>query len=313
MQRVREYAGWTLGIWWLFFGCSTAEPVRKNSDPQYVEDGSFAPRAVSPAFTDRHPRLCFDQGHHNLAIRKERYQPILGLLESDGFQIHRLESSFQKNDLKSCDILYISAALGFTDTRQRELARRPAFTKDEIRAISEWVKEGGGIFLATDHRPMADSMESLVEAFGVEGSILSVRAPRPMEPFQESGIFEISGEQLTSDHPVIRGRDPSEQVKRLFWFYGGSFKPVQSSDSILRIGSGFKFVDSEDESKKISDYSALGVAMSFGKGRMIAVGDGTMLTSKFDTISGQRTGINRPGSDNVQFSLNAFRWLVRLY
>lgn len=313
MLNFRKWIGACIGASFVFLGCSTTSEIEKIRGPQYVEDGSFSPQAVRPALTSQHPHLCFDQGHHNLAIRKDRYRPVLGLLESDGFQIRYLENQIQKKELEDCDVLYISAALGFSDLQQRALARRSAFTTDEIQIITDWVKRGGGVFLATDHRPMADAMEPLLQALGIEGSVLSVQAPHPLESFQDRGIFEISGAQLMASHPIIRGRDTSEQIKKLYWFYGGSFRGKKSSTAILKVGKGFEFVDSDDDSKQVSDYPALGVASDLGKGRVIAIGDGTMMTAKLDTISGQKTGINRPGSDNVQFALNAFRWLARLY
>ncbi len=56
-------------------------------------------------------------------------------------------------------------------------------------------------------------------------------------------------------------------------------------------------------------YPAVGVAVSFGKGRVAAVSDATMFNSKFDDSVNENTGINRAGSDNFQFALNIFRWL----
>jgi hypothetical protein len=57
------------------------------------------------------------------------------------------------------------------------------------------------------------------------------------------------------------------------------------------------------------------VAIEFGKGRIVVLGEAGMLTAQvvrflFFTI--EKFGFSRPGNDKRQFALNIMHWLTRL-
>ena len=122
--------------------CSTHKLVSKR-EPHYLDDENFHPLAKVKRFSGS-DILCFDEGHNNLAVRKGRYKPVLGLLESDGLKVVHLDKEFSLSRLGNCKLLYISAAMGHKDIGQREEAAKAAFSESEIKAVSEWVKRGGG-------------------------------------------------------------------------------------------------------------------------------------------------------------------------
>ena len=55
---------------------------------------------------------------------------------------------------------------------------------------------------------------------------------------------------------------------------------------------------------------AQGIALKFGKGRAVFLGEAAMLTAQ---VTGQlKFGMNYPGADNRQLALNIVHWLSRL-
>jgi len=54
-----------------------------------------------------------------------------------------------------------------------------------------------------------------------------------------------------------------------------------------------------------------GLAMKFGKGRVVVLGEAGMLSAQIDN-KGRVFGMNYPNVDNRQFALNIMHWLSRL-
>lgn len=130
------------------FACNSPAP-KQFVGAVYSEDTQFHPSVKRPFFVKTHAHLCFDEGHDNLSYLKGRYQPVLGLLKSDGIRIEERRGRFSKETLKTCNLVYISAA------NPPSAEKASVFTPDEIDAIQLWVKSGGGLLLATDQGPMA--------------------------------------------------------------------------------------------------------------------------------------------------------------
>jgi hypothetical protein len=61
---------------------------------------------------------------------------------------------------------------------------------------------------------------------------------------------------------------------------------------------------------------AQGVALAFGAGRVVVLGEAAMLSAQVVELPGQPTihmGMNIPGTDDQQFALNVMHWLSRLF
>lgn len=54
------------------------------------------------------------------------------------------------------------------------------------------------------------------------------------------------------------------------------------------------------------------LTLEYGSGRVVVTGDGTYFSSKTETDNGEKYGINRENTDNVQLALNTFHWLSRI-
>ena len=64
------------------------------------------------------------------------------------------------------------------------------------------------------------------------------------------------------------------------------------------------------------DNSAAGraqaLAFKFGKGRVVVLGEGSMLSAQLTGSDNQPLGMNLPGIDNKQLALNIMHWLSGL-
>ena len=57
---------------------------------------------------------------------------------------------------------------------------------------------------------------------------------------------------------------------------------------------------------------AQGIAMKFGKGRVVILAEAAMLSAQLAGPNRMPFGMNRPGIDNRQLALNIVHWLSRL-
>ncbi len=107
-------------------------------------DPGFNTKVARPAYAGgpTHPRVLFDEAHHNFHTASGRYKPFAELITSDGFQVIPNEEKFAREVLSKGDILVIANALGAERMGMPE-ASNPAFTDAECDAVRDWVKEGG--------------------------------------------------------------------------------------------------------------------------------------------------------------------------
>src|SRR5262249_3510645 len=87
---------------------------------------------------------------------------------------------------------------------------------------------------------------------------------------------------LLGDHPIVRGRNRAEQVRRVVAFTGQSLTVPAHATALLKISSdATESFDPEDQRKIAAGLSAgtkiegrgQGIAMLFGKGRVVVFGE----------------------------------------
>lgn len=57
---------------------------------------------------------------------------------------------------------------------------------------------------------------------------------------------------------------------------------------------------------------AQGVALDYGSGRVVVLGEAAMLSAQLHRFDRHAIGMNVPGYDNRQLALNIMHWLTRL-
>jgi hypothetical protein len=274
-------------------------------------DPNFDTKVARPAYADggSHPRVLFDEAHHNFHTTSGRYKPFGQLIGNDGYQVIPNREKFSAEMLRKGDILVIANALGAEGMGQPG-ASDPAFTDAECDAVREWVRAGGSLLFLTDHAPMGAAAECLARRFEVNLSKGATSDPVNSEGGETSLVFSRQN-RLLGDHPITRGRDESERVKKIQTFTGTSMKGPAASVMILKLAD--TAVDNSfDEEGKTTPAAgrAQGIALGFGKGRVVILGEAAEMSAQL--IGDEKFGMNVPGLDNRQMALNIMHWLSGL-
>ena len=274
-------------------------------------DPDFNTKVESPAYKKNGPKVLFDEAHNNFHTASGRYKPFADLITNDGYQVVPNKQVFSRETLKGHRVLVISNAIGAARMNDAN-ASNSAFTEEESDAVRDWVKSGGSLLLIADHAPMGSANQSLGKRFGVDMSKMYTADEQNFDKeSQNSGFIVYTRDSgRLADHPVTRGRNASERVNKIVTFTGQSLKGPADSIAFLKLADTAMDLMPGQNSKPVSAAGrAQGVAMKFGKGRVIVMGEAGMLSAQ---ITGpQRTpfGMNRPGIDNRQLALNIMHWL----
>ncbi|MFI5454789.1 MAG: hypothetical protein ACHRXM_05000 [Isosphaerales bacterium] len=270
-------------------------------------DPSFDVKVARPAYTQQHPRVMIDEAHHNFHTAGGRYKPFADLVANDGYRVSPNREKFTRQALEKCEILVIANALGPDGMDDREAAK-PAFTEAECDAVRDWVNDGGSLLLITDHRPFGDAAETLSKRFGVEMSKGVTNDPENSEKDRPAELLFTRAKALLGDHPITRGRDDSERLNRIQTFAGQSLKGPANSTAILKLAD--TAIDKVGDKDVSAADRAQGVALGYGKGRVVVLGEAAELSAQM--IGLEKFGMNVPGLDNRQMALNLMHWLSGL-
>jgi hypothetical protein len=281
-------------------------------------DYGWTPAISRPAFTAEHPRVLFDEGHHNASTAgfSGRYWPFARLLRADGYDLVRSRCVFTADALAGARILVIANACGApkpqffglnlpvpTDRRRKD----PAFTREEIEAVRAWVEGGGSLLLIADHAPFGEAAFDLGAALGVTMHKGAVEVPGEVS---DPLLFSAVNGRLGS-HPILTGGGPGDTVSRVMTYTGQSLDGPPGATVLLRLpGSARESVPVADGATSERPAGpAQGLAFELGSGRVVVLGEAGMVTAQ---VAGRIPyGTNTPGNDNARFVLNAMRWLVR--
>ena len=292
---------------------SCAEPV----------DEDFDTSVPVAAYAIDHPRVAFDEGHRNRHTCGGTYSPFADLLGNDGYEVDRLRGKIANEDLEGCRVLVIAGARGAGDD-----PAAAAFEPSECDAIEAFVRAGGGLLLVTDHYPFGSAAQALGARFGVRMSLgMSFDEMEFDREFGDSSELAYSrANWLLRKHPVTEGRWSGERVERVVTFTGQSvqgpegstlflkhsptavLRDVRPSASLASVGGAKKDEVALDlgEERSANDWGQ-GVALEHGQGRVVVLGEATMLTALLD--GEEKVGMNRRGNDNRKLALNIMHWL----
>lgn len=291
-------------------------------------DRSFDATVENPEFRKLRPRVLFDQAHNNIHTMNGTYKPFMDLIVNDGFNVYTNGDIFTGGTLKGYDILVISNPKG------REKKYDPAFTEEECSAVEAWVRRGGNLLLIADHHPIGSAAEILSKKFGVSMSkgftndslhCDTASVTKSAVDGKSQLVFSRAGGSL-GDHPITQGRDSTERIDRIMTFTGQSLAGPEGSVPFLTLSSSAYDVVPDsiwDEPEMIfftntftrfadpvsAEGRSQGIALGFGKGRVVVLGEAAMLTAQ--KFKDEQFGMQVPGIDNKQLAMNIMRWLAR--
>lgn len=277
---------------------------------QQIADPHFDTRVENPAFTKNFPRVLFDEAHYNFDTINNRYKPFADLLFNDGYHLVVNRKPFAKESLASFKILVIVNPLGGEDMDD-EGADGPAFTTEECEALSDWIRAGGALLLIVDHAPFASAAEILAGRLGVDLSKgNTVDAANADKEFNSPSVLVYSRENhLLQPHSITNGRSNAERVNRVLVFGGQSLKGPEGSEAFLKLADTAKDEIAPPGKNASAAGRAQGLAFRLGKGRVVVLADAAMLSAQLSGSDNQTVGMNVPGVDNRQLTLNIIHWL----
>ena len=321
--------GTTFGVVWLLSGM----PVRAR---QQIVDPDFKPVVERPAYPRNGPTVAIDEAHSKFHTAAGQYKPFADLLTNDGYRVIASTRKFETGILAGIDVLVVSNARDLEALKAGNLAS-PAFTERECDVVRDWVRKGGSLLLIADHAPFGHAAESLGKRFGV-----TMGKGWVFDRASTGGIttqLVFSNENgLLGVHPILRGRDASEQVKSIRSFTGQSLGVPVGTTILMKLSTTAREaptpddLDAEAAAARSTDTStgtigshsspvvgrAQGIAMTFGRGRVVVLGEAGLFSAqvvRFTDRNQQREmkfGMNVPGNDDRQFALNVLHWLSRL-
>jgi len=283
---------------------------------QHLPDTTYKIVVEHPAYSKNSPRLMFDEAHYNFHTSTGRYQPFADLLMNDGYRLVVNRQAFTKKTLESFKLLVIANPLA-EDIDEAD-ADKPAFTDEECEVVREWVKSGGSLLLIADPGPFGKSAATLAKQFGVEmGSGVTEDPANSAEEFRPSLIVYSRENHQLVDHPITTGRDTAEKIGRVVVFTGQSLKGGQDAFAFLKLADSAREVKRDSDGQATSATSAAGrsqgLAMKFGGGRVVVLAEANMLSALLgNPPENEPIGMNYPGIDNKQLTLNIMHWLSGL-
>lgn len=279
---------------------------------QQIADTAYHPPIQNPEYeSGKGPVVFIDEGHYNFHTKDGRYKAFSNLLERDGYLVKAYIGEFTQNELAKGKILVISNALSeFAESYA--IPEPSAFTKAEIAVLSQWVIEGGCLFLIADHMPFGDASKALAEAFGFEfsnGFVFDTLIKGP-------AFFNLK-EKTLADCIITKGRDSTESVEQIATFTGQAFKIPGDATSILTFSKNFvnflpdtAWVFDKHTTKFNAEGWSQGAYKEFGKGKIVVFGEAAMFSAQLAGPQKIRAGMNsEEAPENYQLLLNIIHWL----
>ena len=268
----------------VFFGIAALYIFRT---PPQQGDPEFDARVSKPAYTTNDPRVYFDE-----EWSKGLYQPFLDLIRNDGYAVVRHKGRLTREGLTGYDVLILPIAMGFMEGVKTlpglgHHLKGEAFTPEECAAVKNWVDTGGALLLASDYAPTAKSAEKLAKEYGV--TFLDGWAIEPNNHDAGTGrfgfiVFSRANEQLL-DHPVTR------DIDGVMSFTGQAMLFPETATPFLKLSPEARVAPYRENEPRTEPVpaagAAQGVALESGRGRVVVLGEATMLTAVLVRANGR--------------------------
>jgi len=302
--------------------------MRLEAQEQLVDEG-FKPAVSNPAYPEDGPTVAIDEAHFNFHTAGGQYRPFAELLRRDGYNVTILSAGLEPGALAGMDVLIIANAL----PRDEDNPSLPAFTEQECDILVEWVRSGGSLLLIADHAPFGDAAVNLAGRFGV-----AMGKGWAFDRGSDGGITSqlvFSRENgLLGNHPILSGREEREEISVIKTFTGQSIGVPDGAAALMLLGASAREAKTREDmqaegaaasgGEETGSFGVLsipvagraqGLAMKYGKGRIVVLGEAGFLSAQVIRFPDGREikfGMNVPGNDNIQFGLNVLHWLSGL-
>lgn len=256
--------------------------------------------------------IVLDEAHFNYHTLNGRYAPFGKLLTKDGYVLESGNEIFTPDYLSKIKILVVANAMP-DSSKEWRLPAKSAFKENEIKALKQWVEEGGSLMLIADHMPFAGCSAQLSLAFGfnfIDG--FAMRRDKKPE------IFSRKRNNLNRNI-ITAGRTKEEQIDSLMFFTGQGFIAPKEATILTSLNNEYEVLlptlswGFNETTPRMSGLSLVnGAFMEYGKGRLVVMGEAAMFSAFLSGPLKIKSGMNHPNaSQNAQFLLNIVHWLDR--
>jgi WD40 repeat protein len=276
-------------------GVATRRVVGQRNDPD------FDVKVPQPAYAAKHPMVGIDENHRNFDTAGHRYKPFLDLLSNDGYRVSAILDPFTARRLDDYDVLVVANA------QLLQSEQKSAFTRDESESLQNWVRGGGGLLLIANQQSFASASAELAKSFGVEmGRQLAFDSAGRVA----DGLAFAREKNQLGDHAILRGRNAAERINRVLTFNGQSLTGPPGSVALLKFSG--TATERGSGSRTSAAGRAQGLALKFGRGRVVVLGEANTLAAEIYGNPPRHVGMNVPDCDNRQLALNIVHWLSGL-
>ena len=283
---------------------------------QMLNDSSFNASVAKPKYKKQSgPHILIDAGHHNFIVEMGLIKPFVDLASNDGFRTTIDSGAFTPAYLAKYQMVLITPAMPFKFGSKKDITDEITFTNQELLALKEWVSNGGSLIILSEHAPIDKSMTPLLNTFGIQSSVGAVYDPVNCDSTIKLSLYETilkftkNNGLLNSDHPIITGSKKKELIQNIET-YTGSALTGPNYTTILKLGPTATI-------RKWNGILPTGggdsqcLAGSFGKGKIMAMGDCNGFTAMYVNSGGKKfyAGMQVREYDWKQFVLNTLHWL----
>lgn len=277
---------------------------------QMINDPSFDSKVLQPFYKNAQgPKVLIDGGHHNFFIQRSLMNPFIDLVKSDGYNPQIDSLPITKKHLSAYDIVVLNPAYPFDYGTKKELGDLKAYSKEEIDHIYNYVNKGGSLLILTEKSPMINAMEPLLNKFGITASYGTIADTLHQDKQFGKNVIHYSRENgmLTVNHPILKGRNASEEINHIVMITGSAFKGqdytnILPTSSAAQMGNAGVFTPVEQG-------SSVGLAGKVGKGKLVALSDTEIFIAMLFGKDKVKVGMQMPNYDLKQFALNIMHWL----
>jgi hypothetical protein len=313
-----------------FSPCAALVLASLGSSPlsaQQIADPDFDASVRQKTYAAQHPLVVVDEAHNNYHTAGDRYEPLARLLRNDGYEVVGRGAPFAAASLNGVRVFVTANARASNAT---ERASGPAFSDQDCGLLQKWVREGGSLLLIADHTPFGEASASLASRFGVQMGMGIAFDVQNFETAPTIIVFSADNAGL-GDHPILKGRNDSEHLRRVVAFGGQSLSLPSGAKPLLKFSPTARESRTQDDLKlslqairpgspvvedpqsESTAGRAQGVTVQFGKGRVVILGEAALFSAQLLKSGGPRPnikfGVNTPGNDDKQFALNVMHWL----
>ncbi|RYD58666.1 MAG: hypothetical protein EOP56_03505 [Sphingobacteriales bacterium] len=285
-------------------------PFAAQAQPQQVVDSEYTPVISQPIYDkEKGPTVVVDGGHHNFHTLDDKFAPFGKVAHMHGFRVHSRAGKIEAQDLKSIKILVIANALNAQNVDSWKQPVQPAFTSEEVKAINNWVHDGGSLFLIADHMPFAGAAAGLAASFGFtfNDGFAMCRPRRKFDLFTYADSTLLHSE-LTNMH---------QPIDSIVTFTGQAFGIPAGATSVLTFDPAYMVLMPEvawEFSNEMKMLPAGGMSQlaytTYGKGKVVAAGEAAMFTAQ--RVGDVRIGLNAPyAPNNIRLLTSILEWLAK--